>query len=30
MVSYRYKAMTEAGAIVRGTLDAASEDAVVR
>jgi general secretion pathway protein F len=30
MGHYRYKAMTEAGAIVRGTLDAASEDAVVR
>ena len=30
MGSYRYKAMTEAGAIVRGTLDAANEDAAVR
>lgn len=30
MGSFRYKAMTESGAIVRGTLDAASEAAAVR
>ncbi len=30
MASYRYKAMTEAGAIVRGTLDASSEAAAIR
>lgn len=30
MGSFRYKAMTEGGAIFRGTLDAVSEDAVVR
>jgi general secretion pathway protein F len=30
MASFRYKAMTDAGTIVRGTLDAASEDAAVR
>ena len=30
MASFRYKAMTEGGAIVRGTLDAASEAAAIR
>jgi general secretion pathway protein F len=30
MGSFRYKAMTESGAIVRGTLDAASEAAAIR
>ncbi|HTT99465.1 MAG TPA: type II secretion system F family protein [Rhizomicrobium sp.] len=30
MATFRYKAMTGAGAIVRGTLDATSEDAAVR
>lgn len=30
MASYRYKAMTEGGTIVRGTLDAASEAQVIR
>lgn len=30
MASFRYKAMTEAGAIVRGTLDAASQAAAIR
>jgi general secretion pathway protein F len=30
MASYRFKAMTETGTVVRGTLEAASEDQVVR
>jgi general secretion pathway protein F len=30
MASFRYKAMTEGGAIVRGTLDAASQAAAIR
>lgn len=30
MALYQYKAMTNAGAVVKGTLDAASKDAVIR